>query len=712
MQSDHITNSDPKATPGSKELSAPWQRIPQELRDLAQWVVWRYEKRGDKQTKVPYNPSGKHAKSSDPATWATFDQVIAVAERFDGIGYVFSADDPYTGCDFDAPLDAGKLATVKTLGSYTERSPSGNGLHVIVRAKLRGPGHNDQEAGREIYDRGRYFTMTGAHVEGTPTSIEARQIEIDAYYTQFEDNALLKRMFASKGGAAIKALWNGDLSAHGGDASAADLALCNHLAFWANKDAQRIDRLFRQSRLYREKWDRNARTGETYGQGTIKRAIDATDAPIFHTNGNAPAVAPAPPQDAETLSGRIETDLAAWGYTFATNDLDDAIWCNGEPMNDALAAQIRTTARNHGYGAPGARGAPPPPSIVAMEDAYTAMAHRNRFHPIRDYLNGLTWDGKDRFGQLVLCLQSPQENITYPDGKQKLWASVALYRWLQAAIAKVMTAGQVQAPMLVLSGPQGCGKSTLARWLCPLPQYFIEAPIDPDSKDDLFVLTRRFIWEVSELGATTRRRDREALKAFLTRQEVTARKPYGRYEITKPAICAFVGTVNSAGGFLSDPTGARRFVVLEISAINLAYQTLDRDQLWAQMMAAYRQHPEHWRMHPAEIEAQRNAAEAAAVDYPYQHVLTALYEFDAKQDGADWFLPTGEIITALQAADVSWNESQHGALAGTLTALGAKKIERRIDKVKSRGWQGLKRRTSVAAVAATVAGGATGNLEI
>src|SRR5207302_6396794 len=75
-------------------------------------------------------------------------------------------------------------------------------------------------------------------------------------------------------GAKFSALWYGDISAYGDDDSAADQALCNLLAFWTGKDAIRIDRLFKQSGLYRaEKWDRNARAGETYGQGTIERAI-------------------------------------------------------------------------------------------------------------------------------------------------------------------------------------------------------------------------------------------------------------------------------------------------------------------------------------------------------------------------------------------------------------------------------------------------------
>lgn len=262
-----------------------WQRIPAELRDRAQWVVWRYEQRGDKRTKVPYSPSGKHAKSSDPTTWATFDQVIAVAERFDGIGYVFSADDPYTGCDFDAPLDAGKLATVKTLGSYTERSPSGNGLHVIVRAKLRGPGHNDQEAGREIYDSGRYFTMTGAHVEGTPTTIEARQIEIDAYYATFapvravvtqrvihtpsqlgDVTAIVERISRSRQGDEFRRLYAGQHTYR--SASEADAALLRLVSWWVQGDTGAMLAVWKGSALWREE-----RCNDDYVSRTLQHGL-------------------------------------------------------------------------------------------------------------------------------------------------------------------------------------------------------------------------------------------------------------------------------------------------------------------------------------------------------------------------------------------------------------------------------------------------------
>lgn len=140
------------------------------MKDLEQWVCWRSEVRGrdGKKTKVPYSPrSGLHARSDDPDTWATLAEAEAAAHKDDyhGTGFVFTARDPFCGVDIDSCVDPETAQTeawaeeiVEELDSYTEFSPSGTGLHVLVRAKLP-PGGNRK--GRvEIYDRGRFFTVT------------------------------------------------------------------------------------------------------------------------------------------------------------------------------------------------------------------------------------------------------------------------------------------------------------------------------------------------------------------------------------------------------------------------------------------------------------------------------------------------------------------------------------------------------------------------
>lgn len=273
--------------------------FPAELRDLAQWVVWRYEQRQGqaKPTKVPYHPSGHKASSTDPRTWSTFE-TVTTANDFDGIGFVVTEHDPYCGIDLDACVgDDGQLSEsadrwVRSLASYTEVSPSQRGVRVWVRGRKPGPRCKHVALGVELYDNDRFFTVTGWAITDVGTvAIENRQTELNALYAELfppeqpkterqpqtpgaipqDDEELLTRMFAASNGAAIHALWHGDTSGHNGDDSSADLALCMHLAFWTGRDEQRMDRLFRRSGLYREKWER-----QDYRDRTIGKAIDGT----------------------------------------------------------------------------------------------------------------------------------------------------------------------------------------------------------------------------------------------------------------------------------------------------------------------------------------------------------------------------------------------------------------------------------------------------
>ena len=293
----------------SKEvtISRIIENFPQELRDLHQWVVWRSEVRGNKPTKVPYNANtGGGAMSDNPSTWAAFDTAYNafLSGNYDGIGFVFSEYDPYCGIDFDdcvdgdGGIDNEKRDWVVQLASYSEYSVSGTGAHVVIRGKLPEGGRKSNKHNVEMYDQKRFFVVTGDHVVGTPMRINDRQSEIEHLHAEIfpanpnaqverqpvstvgipsDDQALLEKMFAARNGAEIRSLWNGDISNYNNDESAADLALCNHFSFYTGNDADRIDRLFRQSGLFRDKWDRNARTGETYGAGTIARAIAATN---------------------------------------------------------------------------------------------------------------------------------------------------------------------------------------------------------------------------------------------------------------------------------------------------------------------------------------------------------------------------------------------------------------------------------------------------
>ena len=172
-------------------LTTPTEEaIPTELKGYRQWVVWRREMRDGKPTKRPYNSrDGRAASVTNPGTWSTFEQARAVAHQYDGPGFVFNASDPFFGTDFDKCRNpqTGEIAPrvrkiITALNSYTEISPSGTGLHIIALGTLP-PGWR-KRGGIELYDRARFFTMTGDHLPGTPTTIEERTEAIAALHAR------------------------------------------------------------------------------------------------------------------------------------------------------------------------------------------------------------------------------------------------------------------------------------------------------------------------------------------------------------------------------------------------------------------------------------------------------------------------------------------------------------------------------------------------
>ena len=252
---------------------------------------------GIKPTKVPYNPrQGTKASSTDPSTWSTFDDVLASGTGYDGIGFVFAADDELVGVDLDdcrnPETGSIELWAIEVLGdtrSYTEVSPSGTGLHVFLRGHL--PAGARKRGPIEIYERGRYFTVTGHRVDELLADLRAPVLPMPELHAKLfppqtvppaarhpdvpsldsDDVALVNRARQAANGAKFSSLWAGDTSSYP-SASEADRALCSLLAFWSGRDAVRMDRLFRQSALLRPKWDER-RGEETYGIRTIHQAI-------------------------------------------------------------------------------------------------------------------------------------------------------------------------------------------------------------------------------------------------------------------------------------------------------------------------------------------------------------------------------------------------------------------------------------------------------
>lgn len=277
--------------------------VPAGLRERPQWVLWKYTERGGKRTKMPIAAlTGKAASSTDASTWVPFDDAVAATRRFAsiaGVGFVFTPDDPFCGIDLDECIADDRVvpeaqSIIDTLNSYTEVSPSGNGVKIIVQAKKPdGVGCKSTKIDGfkeiEIYDTERFFTITGRMLADTPLHVENRQEEVLGLCRRLwplrsapkgtrrftggfsgSDDELIRLATAAKNGAVFERLLHGDLSDYGGDHSRADLAFCNMLAFWTGRDPNRMDRIFRASGLYREKWER-----ADYRGWTIDKAIES-----------------------------------------------------------------------------------------------------------------------------------------------------------------------------------------------------------------------------------------------------------------------------------------------------------------------------------------------------------------------------------------------------------------------------------------------------
>lgn len=373
-----------------------YQTVPAALRARDQWVCWRTADRDGKATKLPVDPrTTSTASVTDESTWSDFATVrdAAAGDRgISGIGFVFRSGDPFVGVDLDDARDpeTGRpdedaKAIVHRLDSYTEVSPSGTGYHVIVAGAL--PSGGNRSGNVECYEHARFFTVTGEHVDGTPTRVRERQAALDAVHRAYvvdptesqsdqtvtpdklsgsgepndrtratdgvastgndlTDDAVLERARAAKNAEKFTRLWEGSTTGYDSH-SEADMALACHLAFWTAKNKGQMDRLFRESGLHRAKWDdAHYADGTTYGDATIDRACRIT------TDVYTPAQGDGSETRAETTADteHLARDVARLERTIETASVDQetitdlttrvaSLATQLEYLNDELAAE-------------------------------------------------------------------------------------------------------------------------------------------------------------------------------------------------------------------------------------------------------------------------------------------------------------------------------------------------------------------------------------
>lgn len=274
--------------------------FPEILTAANKWICWKYETVNGRKTKVPYNPRNKSkAKATDPATWTTYRKAIK-AIGYNGIGYVFNGDGIF-GIDIDHcidektnELDPDIKEMIELLDSYTEKSPSGYGIHII--GLYTGKNKQGQRKDKyEMYFTDRYFTMTGQTLLDRPIQDLTDKVEIlrktifkkkksqtnnsikpkaKTRPISYTDQELLEKMFKWKNGNLLAALYQGENPMCHGDVSSNDFYFIKNIYFANNNDIIQAERIFRNSGRMRPKWDEiHYSNGDTYGQRLLKDAL-------------------------------------------------------------------------------------------------------------------------------------------------------------------------------------------------------------------------------------------------------------------------------------------------------------------------------------------------------------------------------------------------------------------------------------------------------
>lgn len=369
----------------------------------------------------------------------------------------------------------------------------------------------------------------------------------------------------------------------------------------------------------------------------------------------------------ENIAKILEHD-PRWVGRLRENEMRGAIEMDGEEMGDIKIAYVRLwIERVYGVAA----------SIDHVMSASMVIARRNQYHPVREYLSGLTWDGVPRVrGFLASYLRAVMDDEYSPE----LVATLSGCFFI-AAVARAMQPGCKVDTTLILVGAQGALKSTAIAALCDDPSWFCDTELPIGTKDTFEQLQGVWIYEIAEMDAI-RKADAPKVKALLSSCSDRWRRPYGRVTETRKRGVVFVGTTNK-NDVLYDETGSRRFWPVAVGSdgqLNIDRIRADRDQLWAEAVELYRQ-GERWWLDP------EMAAKLAAASERYQdrHIW---HDRIAEYVATRAWVTTAEVLTQAvgRRLEDATPRDPH-AIAQVLRSMGWTSRQGRKDGEKIRFWE-------------------------
>lgn len=565
------------------------------------WVNYRLETVGGKITKIPYSTNGSKASSIDYSTWSTYDECKKVSEN---VGIMFGNKKTLLGVDIDKVMEKNVivhedkkkiLEFIKVADTYCEISPSGKGFHLFFEMEEPFDLKKNRKGIYECYTTGRYFTFTGnvygiekpvrkvsvkvaeemLSILGYPWGEEVKKVEKRIpLESSLDDNTLLEKMFSAINGAEVKALYDGDVSKYKDDQSAADMALCSHLAYWTKKDPAQMERIWLTSPLgmrmktasrkdYRDRTISNAIANCTqiYTNPAREKTIEQlNELDLLSTIGAKGVIKIT--QCTENVV-RILHGNPEFKGTIRFDEFKNVLYIKDKQMEDHDVLYIQTRIQVL-Y-----------PDLVKVSkdmvyDAMMKVAHDNSFDSAKDYLRSLKWDGEKRVDNwLTMAYHTPND----------IYHKTVGANWLKGLVKRIMQPGCKFDHVLVLEGEQGIKKSTSLMVLGR--DWHVETTMSTDSKDFFMMFQGKAIIEFSE-GETLSRTETKRMKAIITTQSDKYRPAYGRLSVDYPRRCVFAMTTN-ADEYLKDETGNRRWLPVKCVGIaDVEWIEQNRDQLFAE----------------------------------------------------------------------------------------------------------------------------------
>jgi predicted P-loop ATPase len=301
-------------------------------------------------------------------------------------------------------------------------------------------------------------------------------------------------------------------------------------------------------------------------------------------------------------------NLPGLGGSIKFNQLTNQTEWKGRPIEDTDYVDIQIMVEQAGF----------TPSKNDIPATINRLAKDNAYHPIREYLDGLKWDGVNRLNRfLPILFGTPDTPYEQAIGS----------KWMIGAVARIYEPGCKMDNMLVLEGPQDLGKSSALRALFGAA-YFTEMVNElRDHKRFVEQIMGKWVVEFAELSAI-RRADVEMVKAVITMQVDRTQRNYARTATEHPRQCVLAASVNpkTDSGYLTDPTGNRRFWPVRCTAIDLPKIVRKRDQLWAEAVERYRLSEEWWLDNQTARLAETEQAARVSIDPWEDHLIEKLIE--------------------------------------------------------------------------------------